>query len=556
MGVAVQSVAGEYPACERRQAVRVPCGFTTLNKGKITDISRTGAHLETREDFDLQQKITLNFFLPDGKPTYIDATVRRKHPTQIQSMKGYGLDFDFKENPFALNDITAFIEKRLISHQFVQKKPETQQTKLREVVVTGMGVLTSIGMNAEEYWQNLLKGKVGIKKVEDPFVENGELYLAPINDFKLEDFQDEKYYMRLRELNAARKKCYIGREVDLQLAVTAQAIKDARLEYSRKDNNVGIILGFETPGFTCYERGYLKLIEHTRKNLNDSDKEIAFNFFKENMFSYINAYTYAPLFYATSAFGFHGPSVSLNNASASGLIATHQAYRTIQTGEANIMLACAVEDLQHSSLRYHAFRRLGIHTSEGEVLPWDKNRKGMIKGEAAISLILEEKSHAIERGAKIYGEIKSFSVNQDSYHIFSPNLSVEYLPIAYQESLADAELTPHDIDLILPHSTATALNDQIQTDAIRKCFPHQPYTTSFTPQVGHPLGASGLLRVVTGLLSMRDQVIPPTLNCKEMDPNCSVNIVNNATQSKIRNVSCSAISYGGTNAALVLSPIQ
>lgn len=539
---------------ERRASVRVPCSFTTVDKGKIKNISRTGAHLESRQDFEVDQRITLKFYLSPQKPLLIEGIICRKHKTPIESITGYGVAFDLKQDTTLLGDLTQFVERRLSSQGSSTLRELSIKSSLKEVVITGMGVLTSIGMNAQDYWKNLLSGKVGIKKVTDPFLKDSNYHLATIEEFDLQDFQDKQYYMRLRELKSARQKCFIGREVDLQLAAVNQSLQDAKLIYNRASNNIGVVLGFESPGFKWMEQGYLKLATYKKKHPTDSEETKVLHFFQDYMLSYINAYTFSHLFYTTSAFGFHGPSLSLNTASASGLTALHQSYKSIQTGEAEIMVAGASEDLNDSSLRYHAFHRLGVHSPDEKVLPWDIKRKGVVTGEAAISLILEEKHHALRRGAKIYGQLKASCINQDSYHIFSPSLDVKYLSETYEKSCKFANVSSEDVDLLLPHSTGTKLNDQIQTDAIRQSFPHGPYVTSFTPQVGHPLGASGLLRVVTGLLAMRDQVIPPTLATQNIDPRCAVKLVAEPTPARVRHVACSAISYGGTNVGMILSP--
>jgi 3-oxoacyl-(acyl-carrier-protein) synthase len=238
------------------------------------------------------------------------------------------------------------------------------------------------------------------------------------------------------------------------------------------------------------------------------------------------------------------------------MVALHQAVKHIQTDEADVMLAGASEDLVNSSLRYHVFKRLGAYSSQGKVLPWGFDRDGFIMGEAAITLLLEEKKHALRRGAKIYAEVKSSVVTQDAHHILAPEASVQYLSQAYQEAWDRAHILPEDVDLILPHSTGTKINDQYQADAIRYQFPHNPYVASFTPQVGHPMSASGLLRVVTAALAIQNQLIPPTLVDYPLDSACEVKLAKQAVKTSVRNVACSAISYGGTNIGTIISRLE
>ena len=421
------------------------------------------------------------------------------------------------------------------------------------MVITGIGALNAIGNNTEEYWKNLLAGKVGIKQIDDPFVEGSKYYLAPIEDFDLNNYQDEKYYFRLRNLKSARQKCYIGREVDMQLASIGMALKDGGIDYDRQFNKIGIVLGFETCGFVATERGYLDLVSQARNLPDLSDKEVIMRFFQDHMLSYMNSCSFSNVYYATAAFGLHGPSASVNTASASGMVALHQAISSVQMGHSDVMLAGASEDLIDSSLRYHIFKRLGVHSDDAYILPWDVDRHGSIMGEAAITLMVEEKEHALKRGAPIYAEIKASSVTQDGYHILSPDSNVRYLTQAYDDACANADVPSDEVDLVLPHSTGTKMNDQIQTDSIRMSFPHDPYVTSFSPQVGHPLCASGLLRVITAALSLRDQVVPPTVATQNIEPACAVKLVNRPTPARIRNVAVSAISYGGTNVGMIVS---
>lgn len=558
---------------EKRACPRVLCDIEEIEgKGKIGDVSASGVHLHSRTDFEINQEVDLKFIVPRSEQKVLaKGVVRRKHETKIKSLMGYGIQFVASENDQeTIHIIGLFVKIRQESQptstnasaiptddehtkSIPQKTHSRRTVQSGQVVITGIGCLTAISSTVQEFWLNLLAGKSAIKMVEDPFMAGSRYPLAVIEGFDLSKFQDNEYYMRLRYLRDARKKCFVGREVDLQLASIGLALRDTHVEYNRELNRIGVVLGTEMPGFVGTERGYTDLVNETRNHPDLPVSEVVLNFYKKYIQTYVNTLSFSDLYYATCVFGLHGPSTTVNSASASGLSALHQAVLNIQNGDSEVMLACASEDLMDSSLRYHLFKRFGVYSDDGRLLPWDIDRHGSVMGEAAVALVIEDKEHAVRRGAKIYAEIKSSIMTQDGAHYVSPDYSVRYLAQAHQEACQKAGIPTDEIDLVLPHQTGTQLNDQIQADVIKLCFPHDPYVASFSPQIGHPLCASGLLRVIYGALALQHQTVPPTTSIQNLDPKCDLRVTSTPVRTKLRNVACNAISYGGNNAALILS---
>lgn len=402
------------------------------------------------------------------------------------------------------------------------------------VVVTGLGVVSPVGNDVSTMWDHLISGHVGI----------GELTRVNADDFptkiaaEVKDF-DPKKYMEKKD----------ARKMDLftQFAVAAakMALDDAELTIDDSNaERTGVWIGSGIGGMSTYESQYEKFLEKGHRRVSP--------FFIPMMIPDMAAGQ------VSIQFGAKGINSCTVTACASGTNSIGDAFKVIQRGNANAMITGGTE-APMTNMSFAGFTQAGaLSKSEDPKTasrPFDKNRDGFVMGEGAGILILESLEHAQERGAKIYAEICGYGSTGNAYHVTAPAPEGEGAARAMQQAVDDADVAVDSVDYINAHGTSTEYNDQYETNAVKTVFGEHAYQlamSSTKSMTGHLLGAAGGLEAIVSVLSIKHNIMPPTVNYETPDEKCDLDYVPNEAREKEVNVAMSnSLGFGGHNASLV-----
>lgn len=403
----------------------------------------------------------------------------------------------------------------------------------RRVVITGMGAVTPIGIGVEQTWQALCEGKSGIARITK-FDSSGlkTQIAAELKGFNPEDFLDRKKIRRTDPF------------IHYALAATYMAIDDSVLSIdSHNSDRIGSVVGTSVGGLTTYGKGLLDLKEYGASKVSP--------FF---ITSFIPNMAIAEI---AITFGARGPSKCVSAACATGTQAIGEALRLIQYGEADAMIAGGSE-AYIIPVGIAGLGRMGAISCRNDEpekasRPFDKNRDGFILGEGAGIVILEELSFALRRGARIYAEVMGYGCNIDGYHVTAPD--AENQMKCMKLAIADADISTDKIDYINAHGTSTLLNDVAETKAIKMALgPHSKKVaiSSIKSMTGHLLAAAGAVEAISTVLTIKDSLIPPTINYETPDPECDLDYVPNvARRTEVSVALSNSFGFGGANATLI-----
>ena len=406
----------------------------------------------------------------------------------------------------------------------------------RRVLITGIGLISPVGKTVDEYWQALINGKSGVDYIKSfDATEFATKFAAEVKDFEVTDYLDRKEARRM--------------DTFTQYAVVASqlAIDDSELKFERENlDRIGVIVGSGIGGMDTFEREYRHYFDKGPRKISP--------FFIPMMIPDI-----APG-YISIRFGFKGPNFSTISACASSSHAIGNALRTIQYGEADVMITGGSEATvtPMGIGGFNAMRALSTRNDDPQKAsrPFDADRDGFVVGEGSGILVLESEEHAVTRGAKIYGEIVGIGYTADAFHITAPRLDGSGAIRAMKIAIEDAGLTKNDIDYINAHGTSTPFNDKIETLAIKSVFGERAYQipiSSTKSMIGHLLGASGSLELIAVLLTLKNNKIHPTINLEKPDPECDLNYIPNKAVDKTVDIAISnSFGFGGHNVCLVV----
>lgn len=409
----------------------------------------------------------------------------------------------------------------------------------RRVVVTGMGAITPIGLSVEEFWQSIKEGKIGFGEITKFDTEGYKCHLAA----EVKDF-DAKQYM---DAKAARRM-----ELFCQYAVAAakEAITDAALDMEKEDPyRVGVSVGNGIGSLGGIEREHKRLLEKGPSKVNP--------LFVPLVISNMAAGN------VSIAFGLKGKSINVVTACATGTNSIGEAFRSIQYGEADVMVAGGTEGAI-CPLGIAGFTSLTALSSESDPtkcsIPFDKNRSGFVMGEGAAIVVLEELEHAKARGAKIYAEVTGYGCTGDAYHITSPAEDGSGAAKAMELAMEEAQITPAQVDYINAHGTSTHHNDLFETRAIKKAFGEAAkdvVINSTKSMIGHLLGAAGGVEFITCVKSMEDGFIHQTVGTKEADEECDLNYaIGSPVEKEIKAAMSNSLGFGGHNATILIQKYE
>ena len=406
------------------------------------------------------------------------------------------------------------------------------------VVVTGIGVISPIGTGRETFWKALLAGTNGIERISrfDP-AEYAAQIAGEVKDFDPTLYIDKKESKRM------------DRYAQFAVAATKMAIEDAKLDLVNEDcDRIGTFIGAGIGGIETMHSQYEKLFSKGPHHISP--------FFIPMMIGNMAAGQTA------IAFGLHGPSSCIVTACATGSNCIGDAFRVLQRGEADVMVAGGTEAAisQAAVAGFCSMKALCTdHNDDPEHAsrPFDKGRSGFVMGEGAGIVILETLEHAEKRGAHIYAELAGYGSNSDAYHITSPAPHGEYQAKCMNLAIEDAGMKPADIDYVNAHGTSTHMNDEGETEACKAVFGDRAKdvpVSSIKSMTGHLLGAAGGVECIATALAVENDMLPPTINYETPDEGMDLDYVpNTARAHKVRAALSNNFGFGGHNACLLLT---
>jgi len=399
-----------------------------------------------------------------------------------------------------------------------------------------MGVLAPNGNTVPQYWEALRTGKSGIAKITHFDTSDYSVKIAgEVTGFQLDDFFERKESRKL------------DRFTIYALVAVEEAIIDAGLLVDSINlNRIGVIIGSGIGGIESFEEQHRNLLEKGPRRVSP--------FFIPKMIANIAAGHIA------IKWGFKGPNHVVVSACASGTDALGVAMRTIQYGEADIMISGGSEAsvCPMAVAGFANMKALSTRNDEPTKAsrPFDLNRNGFVIAEGAGILVLEELEHARQRGARILGEIAGYGATNDAFHVTQPASGGAGAAKAMEAAIRDASMKYSDVDYINAHGTSTPHNDKNESIAIRTVFGDHAdnlYISSTKSMTGHLLGASGAIEAIAALLIIENQIIPPTINLTDADPECDLNYVpNTAISAKVDTIISNSLGFGGHNGVLLI----
>jgi 3-oxoacyl-[acyl-carrier-protein] synthase II len=405
----------------------------------------------------------------------------------------------------------------------------------RRVVVTGLGTINPLGNNVSDTWNNLINGVSGIGHITS--FKTDELpvtFAGEVKNFDANEYMGKQH---------ARK---LDRSGHLSIYATEQALKDANLDTEQRlGNGVGIVFGTGIGGIgateqavrTYDERGASRInpLAITQLMPNSSTGQVAIKF------------------------GIEGPSLTITTACAASANALGEAKNMIQNGIVDMVIAGGTES-GTTAMTIGAFAQIRALSTNNEnpkkaCRPFDKDRDGFVMGEGSTVLVMESEESAINRGVNIYGYVAGYGASTDAHHITAPAEGGKGAVDAMKKALLDAQLTPDDINYINAHGTSTPANDKNETAAIKTVFGEKAYDiniSSTKSMTGHLLGGGGAFESLVSLLSLKNNIIPPTINLNNPDEECDLNYTANiAIERELSAAMSNSFGFGGHNGVLV-----
>jgi 3-oxoacyl-(acyl-carrier-protein) synthase len=407
---------------------------------------------------------------------------------------------------------------------------------MRRVVVTGIGLISPLGNSREEALDNAVAGRSAIRRIETPWSARLAAPLAACVRFQADEHFDAP---RLRMLD---------RVSQLAVAAARQAIADSRLDLATANRQrVGVFVGTGTGGALTTDEGYLALYRDGRERIKP--------------FSILLGMTNAPAAWIGIEYALSGPNLTYSTACSSSAVAIGEAWLRLRRGDIDLAIAGGSEaPLSYGAMKaWEALRTLASEDPDDpstSCKPFSAGRSGLVLGEGAAILVLEDRARACARGAAIHGELLGYGLSTDSSHITRPTIAGQAMTM--RAALRSADMAAQAIDSINAHGTGTQANDSVETAAIKEVFGERAYRipVSATKAIhGHLLGGSGALELALALLALRQDVLLPTMHLDVPAEDCDLDYVPNRARRNAgaRTVMSSSFAFGGTNAVLVAS---
>ncbi|MEC8229973.1 MAG: beta-ketoacyl-ACP synthase II [Pseudomonadota bacterium] len=409
----------------------------------------------------------------------------------------------------------------------------------RRVVVTGLGMLSPLGLNSEDTWRKLLAGESGIGEITHFDCSNySTRFAGQINDFDPQEYIEKKETKKM------------DRFIQLGIAAGKQALVDSGLSISADNaHRVGVAIGSGIGGLEQIEQNHIKL-------LNSGPKRVSPFFVPSTITNMISGFL-------SIMEGLKGPNINVVTACTTGVHNIGIAARTIAYGDADAMLAGGAEAsiTPLGMAGFAAARALSSRNDNPQAAsrPWDKDRDGFVMGEGAGVVMLEEYESAKARGATIYAELVGFGMSGDAYHMTSPPEDGEGAAASMQNAINDANVNANEIGYVNAHGTSTPAGDIAEVAAVKRVFNDHAYNllvSSTKSMTGHLLGAAGSVEAIFTILALRDKMAPPTINLDEPGEGCDLDFVANKAKGFTSDYAlCNSFGFGGTNGSLIFKRI-
>ncbi|MES9946940.1 MAG: beta-ketoacyl-ACP synthase II [Candidatus Thiodiazotropha sp.] len=404
----------------------------------------------------------------------------------------------------------------------------------RRVVVTGLGMVAPVGLDIPTSWENIQAGNSGIQPITHFDVESfSTQFGGPIYGFEITD------YIAKKEAKKMDKFIHYG------IAAGIQAIKDAELEVTEENaDRIGVLIGSGIGGITGIENSY-------QAYLDGGPRKISPFFVPSSIINMVSGNL-------SIMYGLKGPNYSIVSACSSGAHSIAEAAMMIRHGRTDVMIAGGAE-MATSPVGLGGFaaaRALSRRNDDpqGASRPWDKDRDGFVLSDGAGVVVLEEYEQAKARGARIYAEVAGIGMNSDAYHMTAPSVDGSGAAKCMQLALQDGGINLDEVNYINAHGTSTPAGDVAETMAVKRAFGDHAYklcVSSTKSMTGHMLGAAGGAEAVYTILALHNQVVPPTINLENQDPECDLDYVpNTAREMKLDVVISNSFGFGGTNGTL------
>jgi len=414
----------------------------------------------------------------------------------------------------------------------------------RRVVITGLGAVTPVGLSVKESWENILAGKSGIAAITSFDVSAFPVrFGGSVKDFDITTIIPRKEAKKMDTF------------IHYGIAAGKEAIADfgpvAGLVVTEENaERIGVAIGAGIGGLPGIEEGY-------DAYLKGGPRKISPFFVPSNIINMVAGNL-------SIMYGLKGPNIAIATACSSATHNISSAGRMIQYGDADVMIAGGAEmSTCHTGLGgFAAARALSTRNDDPQAAsrPWDKDRDGFVLGDGAGIIVLEEYEHAVKRGAKIYAELVGSGMSSDAYHMTSPSVGGEGAARCMKNAMADAGLSPDQIDYVNAHGTSTPAGDAGETQAIKAAFgsaAQNVAVSSTKSMIGHLLGAAGGVEAIFSILAIRDQVAPPTINLDNPDPECDLDYVpHTARPMKIDVAMSNSFGFGGTNGTVIFKKLS
>jgi len=405
----------------------------------------------------------------------------------------------------------------------------------RRVVVTGLGIISPVGLSIAEAWSNVLAGNSGVRPITAFDVSDFPVrFGGTIEGFEVTDYISKK--------DARKMDTFIHYGV----AAGIQAIRDAGLEVNQQNaERIGVSIGSGIGGLPGIERNY-------HAYLQGGPRKISPFFVPGNIINMISGNL-------SIMYGLKGPNIAMVTACTTGTHSIGEAARIIVYGDADVMVAGGAE-MATTPTGLGGFAAVKALSTRNEdpvtaSRPWDKDRDGFVLGDGAGVMVLEEYQHARARGARIYAELVGYGMSGDAHHMTQPSENGEGAARCMRNALRDAGLSPDQVDYVNAHGTSTPAGDVAEVRAIKTALGDHAYKTAVSStksMTGHLLGAAGGVEAIFSVLAIRDQVAPPTINQFTADPACDLDFVPNQARNMRINVAMSnSFGFGGTNGTIV-----
>lgn len=398
---------------------------------------------------------------------------------------------------------------------------------MRRVVVTGLGVISPVGIKKENFWPALISGKSGIAKASAFDTSDFKVHnVAEVKDFNPQDFLPNNFINDY------------GRAAQYAVCASRFAIEDSNIDLTSLDSSrIGVSVGTTMGEAQVFQELVEKIVDN---KLDSTQKNL------------IVKYAPANIPFAVANFlNISGPNTIFPTACSAGNYAISYGFDCIKDNIADVMVCLGVDVI--SVIAFTGFARM-LSIAPEVCQPFDKNRKGIIIGEGSGVLLLEELACAIKRDAHIYSEVLGYGLSCDAHHMTMPHPQGNGASIAMRKCLANSNLDLKDVDYISAHGTGTLTNDKAETQAIKDVFGQRAYdipVSSIKSMLGHTMGAASAIEAVSCCLSIEDRIIPPTTNYQIKDPDCDLDYVpNNARKLDVNIILSNSFAFGGNNACV------